>query len=130
MNEIVTRPLILKRKSKSSRFASWRGEGNSFLDKLLRSVYIFLLFAINFVMFIYSINGKIFEKGVANEAVLVILGCFFVVAFVIVMLASFSKKVQNGICAVLTAVFVAIFYYQFAVFDADSFLEEWFFSFG
>ena len=125
MNDIITKPLILKKKSKSSRFASWGGEGNLFMDKFLRSLYIFLLFAINFVMFIYSINAKMVENGVVNQAVLAILGSFFVVSFFLVMFFSFSKKMQNGICALFTMIFVAIFFYQFALFDVDNFVEEW-----
>ena len=78
MNEIINQPLVLKKKSKSSRFANWSGEGNFFYDKLLRILYIFLLFAINFVMFIYSINSKLIEGGQYNQAVLYILGAFFV----------------------------------------------------
>lgn len=125
MNDIVTQPLVLKKKSKSSRFASWGCEGNSFFDKFLRSVYIFLLFAINFVMFIYSINAKVVENGVFNQGVLVILGGVFVISFMLIMFCAFSKKVQNGVCALFTMIFVAVFFYQFAEFNVDNFVETW-----
>ena len=58
MSEIVTQPLILKKKSRSSRFAKWMGGANSFRDRLLRGIYVFLLFGMDFVMFIYSVNGR------------------------------------------------------------------------
>ena len=100
MNEIVTRPLILKRKSKSSRFASWRGEGNSFLDKLLRSVYIFLLFAINFVMFIiasivsrglrfFLIAGLIWKFGAPIKTFIDKYFNLLAIAFTVLLVGSF-----------------------------------------
>lgn len=125
MSEIVTQPLVLNRKSKSSRFASWSGEGNFFYDKLLRVLYITSLFVINLVMFVYSINGKLIEDGVFNQAVMVLSGACFVLAFVIIFLFSFSKNMQNVICALFTMLFVAVFYYQFATFDVDNFVETW-----
>ena len=76
MSEGVNQPLVLRKKSRSSRFASWSGDANRFYDKMLRVFYIFLLFAIDFAMFIYSINGKLIEGGTFNQAVLFI--CLFV----------------------------------------------------
>lgn len=125
MNEIINQPLVLKKKSRSSRFASWSGEGNFFYDKLLRVIYIFLLFALNFVMFIYSINAKLMEDGVCNQAVLYILGGFFVLSLVLILFLSFSKDLQNLVCAIFTMIFVAMFFYQFALFDVDNFVETW-----
>lgn len=125
MNEIVTQPLMLKKKSKSSRFVCWTGEGNFFYDKLLRVLYLTLLFVINLVMFIYSVNGRVYENGVINEALLYIVsgvGLFFLV---LILFFSFSKRVQNIICALFTMIFVAIFYYQFAEFNPDTFVEQW-----
>ena len=125
MNEGVNQPLVLRKKSRSSRFASWTGNANHFYDKFLRAFYIFLLFTIDFVMFIYSINGKLIENGKVNEAVLVICGGVFVVAFLLMLILSFSKDVQNVVCAVVTLLVTIVFFYQFALFDADTFIEKW-----
>ena len=43
MSEGVNQPLVLRKKSRSSRFASWSGDANRFYDKMLRVFYIFLL---------------------------------------------------------------------------------------
>ena len=67
MTEGVNQPLVLKKNSKSSRFASWSGDANRFYDKFLRAFYLFLLFAIDLVMFVYSINAKLIENGVFNH---------------------------------------------------------------
>lgn len=80
-----------EKKSRSSRFASWSGDANRFYDKMLRVFYIFLLFAIDFAMFIYSINGKLIEGGTFNQAVLFILGGIFAFSFVLILLLSFPR---------------------------------------
>lgn len=126
MEEIVTQPLILRKNSRSSRFSSWSGDANSFRDKLFRSVYIFLLFAIDLVMFIYSINGRLWENNGVNVAVFAILGVVFVFAFVLILLLSFSKDLQNLICAFFTMLITVAFFYQFGQGDVDNFLEVWF----
>ncbi len=125
MNEAVNQPLILRKKSKSSRFASWSGDANHFYDKLLRAIYISLLFIIDLVMFVYSINAKLYEDGVFNQAVVVIAAGIFAVAFVLILLLSFSKDAQNALCAIITMVMVACFFYQFALFNVDTFVEDW-----
>ncbi len=124
MNEILNRPLILKKNSKSKGLISFSGEGNYFFDKILRSLYIALLFVLNFVMFIYSINAKIIENGEFNQAVLYIVGSFCCFAFAIIFLLSFSMKLQNLVSAFFTLIFVVVFYYQFATFDVDIFVKE------
>ena len=73
MGESMKKP-VLDKQSHSSHFFNWGGKGNSFLDKMLRCLYIFLLFAIDFVMFIYSINGGLVENGGLNPAIMIILG--------------------------------------------------------
>ena len=125
MSEIVSQPLMLKKKSKSSRFVNWTGEGNFFLDKILRAVYLTLLFVINFVMFLYSVNGRVLENGVINEAGLYIVGGVGAFFLVLILFFSFSKMAQNIICAVFTMIFVAMFFYQFAEFNPDVFIEKW-----
>lgn len=125
MSEGVNQPLVLRKKSRSSRFASWSGDANRFYDKMLRVFYIFLLFAIDFAMFIYSINGKLIEGGTFNQAVLFILGGIFAFSFVLILLLSFSKNLQNGVCALVTMLIVVVFFNQFALFNVDTFIEEW-----
>lgn len=110
MSEGVNQPLVLRKKSRSSRFASWSGDANRFYDKMLRVFYIFLLFAIDFAMFIYSINGKLIEGGTFNQAVLFILGGIFAFSFVLILLLSFSKDLQNGVCALVTMLIVVVFF--------------------
>ena len=125
MTEGVNQPLVLRKKSKSSRFASWGGDANHFYDKFLRAFYIFLLFAIDMVMFVYSINAKLMEDGQFNQAVLALFGGVLGVAFVLMLLLSFSKDVQNVVCALMTMLFVVIFFNQFALFNVDTFIEDW-----
>ena len=125
MNEVVTQPLLLNKKSRSSRFSSWSGNGNSFRDKISRSIYIFLLFAMDFIMFIYSINGRLIENGKVNQAVLVILGAIFAVSLTLILLLSFSKIAQNVLCALVTMLVTIMFFYQFGMGDVDNFLEVW-----
>lgn len=126
MEEIVSQPLILRKKSRSSRFSSWSGDANSFRDKLFRSIYIFLLFALDLIMFIYSINGRLWENNGVNVAVFAILGVMFAFAFVLILLLSFSKNLQNLLCAVFTMLITVAFFYQFGQGNVDNFLEVWF----
>ena len=125
MDDIVNKPLMLRKKSKKKRFSSWGGPGNHFFDKIFRGFYIFLLFAINFVMFVYAINGRLMEDGVYNQAIIQILGGFGVFSIVLMLLFSFSKIAQNVICAVFTMIFVVLFMHQFGVFDINNFIEPW-----
>ena len=98
MSEGVNQPLVLRKKSRSSRFASWSGDANRFYDKMLRVFYIFLLFAIDFAMFIYSINGKLIEGGTFNQAVLFILGGIFAFSFVLILLMQIWRKKDQTSC--------------------------------
>lgn len=125
MNTGVNTQLSLRKNSKSSRFASWSGDANSFMDKLMRAIYIFMLFAIDMVMFVYSINGRLVEDGQFNPAVLYLFGGIFLCAFVLMLLLSFSKDVQNVVCALVTVFVTVLFFYQFALFDVDTFIENW-----
>lgn len=126
MGEILTQPLILRKKSRSSRFSSWSGEANSFGDKFLRGIYVFLLFAMDFVMFIYSINGKLCENGHINKAVLVICAIMLVSSIFCVFIFSFSRQLQNFFCALVTVLMTVIFFHQFGVGDVDNLLNNWF----
>lgn len=118
-------PLLLQKRSKSSRFSNWTGDANYFRDKLFRGLYVFLLFAIDFVMFIYSINGRLFEDGVFNRAVAIILEVALAVSLVLIFCLSFSRLLQNIVCALFTVLITVIFFNQFALFDTSNFLEQW-----
>ena len=125
MNEGTNQPLVLRKKSRSSRFASWSGNANHFYDKVLRAFYIFLLFTLDFVMFVYSINGKLLENGEPNQAIAAICGGVFVAALLLMLILSFSKDVQNVVCAVVTLLITVAFFNQFALFDVNTFIEKW-----
>ena len=118
-------PLMLKKKSRSSRFSSWTGDANRLRDKIFRRFYIFLLFAIDFVMFVYSINGRLFEEGTFNHAIGIILGGALAVSFAIIFCLSFSRTLQNLVCALFTVFVTVIFFNQFALFNVSNFLEVW-----
>ena len=125
MAEGVNQPLVLRKNSRSSRFASWSGDANRFYDKFLRAFYLFLLFAIDLIMFVYSINARLIENGVFNPAVLVVFAGLFAFFFVLILFLSFSKNIQNFVCAFFTMLIVVIFFNQFALFNVDTFIEEW-----
>lgn len=125
MSENVVQSVKLRKKSRSSRFANWSGDGNLIWDKLLRGIYVFLLFAIDFVMFIYSVNGKLVEYGQFNAAAKLILLAAFGVSLVLVFLLSFSRELQNLLCSAITLAVTVVFYYQFALFDVNNFAELW-----
>lgn len=118
-------PLLLQKRSKSSRFSNWTGDANHFRDKLFRSLYIFLLFAIDFVMFIYSINGRLVEDGTFNHATAIILEVALAISLVLMFSLSFSKILQNIVCALFTMLMTVVFFNQFALFDTNNFLEQW-----
>lgn len=126
MNAIITQPLVLKKKSRSSRFSGWSGEANTFRDKVLRGLYIFLLFAMDFVMFIYSVNGRLYENGQINSAVVAILGSAFALSILSIFCLFFSAGFQNAVCAFCTMIFTVMFFYQFGVGNVDGFLDDWF----
>ena len=119
MNEINVKPLMLNRKSKSSKFASWKADGNSIFDELLRALYLFVLIAIDFVIYIYSINGEIIENGVVNRAFLNILLGVFGGCCVLILLLSFSKVWQNTLCALITTLVTVAFFNQFMIRDLN-----------
>lgn len=125
MDEFLEKARAAKNKKEEQSFVNWGGKGNSFFDKLLRGLYLFLLIAFDFVMFIYSINGKLIENGTINQAIVMILGVFFAVLVILMLILGFSKDIQNGVCAIFTMLITAAFFYQFAQGDVDSFIEHW-----
>lgn len=125
MNQAVVNSQVSKKQKKTSDFINWGGKGNSFLDKMLRGLYVFLLFAIDFVMFIYSVNGRLVENGTPNQAIIVILGVLLVFSLVLVLIFSFARDLQSAICAICTMLMVVAFFYQFGQGDVDNFIEKW-----
>lgn len=124
MNHNVA-PLMLNRKSNPNAAAQRGGYSNTFFDKFLRSLYIFLLLALDFVVFVYSIHGRLSDNGQYSQAVGYILGGMFAVSLLAVLLLSFSRDAQNGLCAVMTLLMTVLFLNQFAVFNVDTFVETW-----
>lgn len=125
MDGTISQPLKLNKKSKSSKSSVWSGSANHYYDKLLRIMYIVLLCAIDLVMFVYSINGKMKEEGVYNQAVLYVLGGVVIVAFLLILLLSFSRDAQNAICGIFTMLITVAFFNQFAMFDVNNFIGNW-----
>ena len=124
MYQIDVKPLVLNKKSKSSRFASWHADGNSLWDEFLRILYLFVLISTDLVMFIYSINGELSEDGVINRAFLTILLGVFILSSVLILMLSFSKVWQNLICAVVTMFVTIIFCNQFMIRDLDAIFDK------
>ncbi len=114
-----------KPKKKTGLGYSFFHGANSFFDKILRAIFVTFLFILDFVMFIYSINGKLFEDGSFNEAVLWIFCGVFGIAVILMLLLSFSSLAQNIFCAIFTLVMTLIFFNQFALFDVNTFIELW-----
>lgn len=125
MNGSINHPLKLNKRSKSNKASIWYGDANHFYDKILRIMFIVLLCAIDLVMFVYSINGKLFEDGILNQVVIYILGAVFVVSFVLILLLSFSRDLQNAICGIIAMLIIVAFFNQFAMFNVDTFIEDW-----
>lgn len=123
MTEPVKHSLKLSKNSRSSGSSYKRA--NSLTDKMMRVMYLFMLFALDLIMFVYSVNGKLFENGSFNPALLYIFIRMFIASFVLIFALFFSKDLQNVVCSLLTLVFVIVFYNQFALFDVNTFIESW-----
>lgn len=124
MYQIDVKPLVLNKKSKSSRFASWHADGNSLWDEFLRILYLFVLISTDLVMFIYSINGELSEDGGINRAFLTILLGVFILSSVLILMLSFSKVWQNALCAIVTMFVTIIFCNQFMIRDLDAIFDK------
>ena len=78
----MTEPVHLNKKKEPVPFEFLLKATNHFYDRILRAMFLTLLFVFDFVMFVYSINGRVMENGVVNEAMLYIAGGFFAVFLV------------------------------------------------
>lgn len=115
--------LKLSKKSNSSHFSNKKANG--FFDKLMRVIYVFFIMAMDFVVFVYSINAKLVEDGQFNPALMYIFAGLFALSFVLIFALFFSKEAQNAVCALITMLVVVLFFYQFALFDESNFIEKW-----
>ncbi len=122
----MTEPIRLNRKvQQKSIWDILKFATNHYYDRILRALFITLLFVLDFVMFVYSINGRLWEEGVFNEAMLNIFGGFFSISLIIMFLLSFSGMAQNIFCGIFVLLITIIFLNQFALFDVDTFIERW-----
>lgn len=121
----MTTQVRLNRKKQPSLYEELMNASNCFCDRVLRALFVGVLFALDFVMFIYSVNGRVWENGVLNEAVAYIVGGFFVFSLVIMLLLSFSGVAQNAFCACFVVLVTVIILNQFALFNVDTFVEIW-----
>lgn len=115
----------LKRKSQTNNYEWLTKATNSFFDRILRAVFVTLLFVLDFVMFVYSIHGRILEDGVVNEAMIYIGGGLFAFFLLVMLLLSASGMAQNIVCSLFVFLITLIFLNQFALFDLDNFIEVW-----
>lgn len=121
----MTEPVHLNKKKEPVPFEFLLKATNHFYDRILRAMFLTLLFVFDFVMFVYSINGRVMENGVVNEAMLYIAGGFFAVFLVLMLLLSFSGVAQNVVCALVMLLITILYLDQFALFDVNTFVEVW-----
>lgn len=121
----MTEPVRLNKKKEPKALEGLLKATNHFYDRILRAMFVTLLVMFDFVMFIYSINGRVLEKGVVNEAVLYIAGGFFAIFLILMLLLSFSGAAQNLVCGLITLLMTILYLDQFALFDVNTFIETW-----
>lgn len=116
----------------SARFSRGYKKENKFpvstaiLNIILKGIYLFLLLAIDLVLFTSSGNINIFraETFFSPEIIGLMIA---IISFTILLMSvtSFSKLIQDIICAVFTGIFVIVLLTQFAQFDMKSFLGDY-----
>ena len=93
---------------------------------LLKSLYMFLLMAIDLILFTDSGNLNIFGSNYVLAAELVgLMTLMLAVSTVLMVITSFSTWTQNIICALVTCWFSIVLFNQFAQFDTQTFLGEY-----
>jgi len=93
---------------------------------IIKIVYVFLLIAIDLVLFTGSGSLAIFQKGfILTTELNGILGIIFLISVVLMLVSAFNEKVQNVICAIVTFWFIVVLFNQFAQFDRGAFLGEY-----
>lgn len=96
------------------------------ISTILKIIYVFMLMAIDLVLFTDSGNINIYGgKYFLSEDILGLLGVLLVVVAVVMICASFVRWMQNIICALMTAWFVVVLFHQFAQFDYNGFWSNW-----
>lgn len=94
---------------------------------VLKALYIFLLLAINLVLFTGSGNVSIFQEGFAFVSELSYLfGLLFFVSVILMAVSYFSVLLQNILCSVITFVFIVVLFNQFSQFDHGAFMGDFF----
>ena len=97
---------------------------------ILKALYIFLLMAIDLILFTDSGNLNIFRGDYVLTSELVGLMAFMLASSLVIMtLLSFSKWAQNIICSLVTCWFSIVLFNQFAQFNIQSFLGEYLHNF-
>lgn len=117
---------------KSDKFARGYKKENKFkvstaiLSIILKGLYIFLLLAIDLILFTDSGNLNIFKSDtfLSSEIIWLLSG---VLSFTIIIMAvtSFSRLLQDAVCALFTGLFIIVLLNQFAQFDPHSFIGDY-----
>lgn len=95
------------------------------ISTILKAVYIFLLMAIDLILFTDSGNLNIFGGNYVLTTELVsLMAVMLIIALLIMSATSFSKWAQNVICSLVTCWFLMVLFNQFAQFDINTFLGE------
>ena len=121
----MTETVQINRTNNKKKLSILETATNSFFDRVLRALFVSLLVVLDFVMFVYSINGRVMENGVVNEAMVYIAGGFFALFLVIMLLLSQSGVAQDIFCAVMMLLMTLVFLDQFALFNVSNFIEVW-----
>lgn len=92
----------------------------------LKILYVFLLLSINLILFTGSGNLNIFQQNIfIVPEVLSLFGFSFLVSACLMLIFSFSEKIQNIICVFFTYWFIVVLFNQFAQFDYQGFMGNY-----
>ena len=95
------------------------------ISTILKDLYIFLLMAIDLILFTDSGNLNIFGGNYVLATELVgLMAAILFLSLLIMSIFSFSQLMQNIICALVTCWFSIVLFNQFAQFDIQTFLGE------
>lgn len=95
------------------------------ISTILKALYIFLLMAIDLILFTDSGNLNIFGGNYVLATELVgLMAAILFLSLLIMSIFSFSQLMQNIICALVTCWFSIVLFNQFAQFDIQTFLGE------
>lgn len=110
-------------KVRKVRITTSRGIVGYLFDLLVKSLFVALLFGTNFLLFVGAGKQAVFENGFSlTPEIGIVLGCFTVVAFLLMFLVSFSAVLQNLVVSCIVGGFVLALLNQFSLYDAASIL--------